>query len=218
MPGRMVDLAGVRADEGGNVGAGLAHGGVRFAPCPVSISPHVAAYFAVRGSDETAGRLWAFDEPKYEVSGRQQWRDWPETTALRQRREPGQHCPRGGDFGRNPASGAARRHAAALSLTCVGRAVQSPLSPSWRRRRATANNHSPTTQADEERRDVASHTELPLLSTRKSTSSKRRDTGLYDVSRLRKWTLCRPSPPAADTIPMRPRTQVFVSYATASRA
>ena len=41
---------------------------------------HVAAYFAVCDYDEEDGELWTFDEPLYEQQGKQQWKNWPNTT------------------------------------------------------------------------------------------------------------------------------------------
>jgi hypothetical protein len=45
-----------------------------------SISPYVAAYFAVHDHDSKAGELWSFDEAHYAVNGKKQWIKWPETT------------------------------------------------------------------------------------------------------------------------------------------
>lgn len=47
-----------------------------------SVSPYVAAYFAVcdRDPDHENGEIWCFDEPLYVKEGRKQWKRWPETT------------------------------------------------------------------------------------------------------------------------------------------
>lgn len=58
----------------------LRHYGVRTRLLDWSVSPHVAAYFAVRDHDEKNGELWTFDEPLYAEEGRKQWKRWPETT------------------------------------------------------------------------------------------------------------------------------------------
>jgi hypothetical protein len=58
----------------------LRHYGVPTRLLDWSASPHVAAYFAVSGHDESDGELWSFDEPEYEAKGKAQWRKWPETT------------------------------------------------------------------------------------------------------------------------------------------
>lgn len=50
-----------------------------------SLSPWVAAYFAVQNHDTDDGEIWAFDEPQYQHEGAKQWTRWPETA-------------RGGDF------------------------------------------------------------------------------------------------------------------------
>jgi hypothetical protein len=46
-----------------------------------SRSPHIAAYFSVCDHDAKEGEIWSFDEPLYEEVGRQQWKQWPETTS-----------------------------------------------------------------------------------------------------------------------------------------
>jgi hypothetical protein len=46
-----------------------------------SLSPYVAAYFAVSEGDRN-GELWAFNEPQYELNGKEQWRKYPETTCI----------------------------------------------------------------------------------------------------------------------------------------
>jgi FRG domain len=43
-------------------------------------SPWIASYFAFDDNDSHDGGIWAFDEPRYEVVGREQWKRWPETT------------------------------------------------------------------------------------------------------------------------------------------
>ena len=58
----------------------LRHYGVPTRLVDWSWSPYVAAYFAVCCDDEKDGRIWSFDEPRYEQVGKQQWRKWPETT------------------------------------------------------------------------------------------------------------------------------------------
>ena len=45
-----------------------------------SKAPHVAAYFAVCDYDGEDGETWTFDEPLYEQQGKQQWKNWPNTT------------------------------------------------------------------------------------------------------------------------------------------
>jgi hypothetical protein len=45
-----------------------------------SISPYVAAYFAVHDHDPKDGELWSFGRVHYEEIGKQQWKRWPETT------------------------------------------------------------------------------------------------------------------------------------------
>jgi len=45
-----------------------------------SLSPHVAAYFAICDSETDDGEIWSFDEPLYERIGGEQWKNWPETT------------------------------------------------------------------------------------------------------------------------------------------
>lgn len=52
-------------------------------PCRLldwTLSPWIAAYFAFEDNDSHDGGIWAFDEPRYEVVGREQWRRWPQTT------------------------------------------------------------------------------------------------------------------------------------------
>ena len=44
-----------------------------------SLSPYIAAYFAV-SEDGANGELWAFNEPQYEINGKNQWRQFPQTT------------------------------------------------------------------------------------------------------------------------------------------
>ncbi len=48
-----------------------------------SMSPYIAAYFAVEKSQDKDGELWAFDEPQYEIKGIEQWKNHPETTRYR---------------------------------------------------------------------------------------------------------------------------------------
>jgi hypothetical protein len=61
----------------------LRHYGVPTRLLDWSLSPFVAAYFAVCDSDTVEGEIWSFDEPFYENEkgpGPQQWRRWPQTT------------------------------------------------------------------------------------------------------------------------------------------
>ena len=58
----------------------LRHYGVRCRLLDWSLSPWVAAYFAVQDNDAEDGEIWAFDEPLYEEEGKKQWRRSPETT------------------------------------------------------------------------------------------------------------------------------------------
>jgi hypothetical protein len=46
-----------------------------------SMSPYVAAYFAVCNHNSEDGEIWSFDEPLYEQMGKKQWEKWPETTS-----------------------------------------------------------------------------------------------------------------------------------------
>ena len=45
-----------------------------------SLSPWVAAYFAIQGNDKEDGVIWCFDEPLYEKEGDKQWKFRRETT------------------------------------------------------------------------------------------------------------------------------------------
>jgi hypothetical protein len=45
-----------------------------------SISPYVAAYFAVHEHDSEDAEFWSFDRVHYEEIGKEQWKRWPETT------------------------------------------------------------------------------------------------------------------------------------------
>jgi hypothetical protein len=58
----------------------LRHYGVSTRLLDWSLSPWVAAFFAVLGNDEEEGEIWTFDEPLYELEGAKQWTQWPETT------------------------------------------------------------------------------------------------------------------------------------------
>jgi len=58
----------------------LRHYGVPSRLLDWSLSPWVAAYFAVERCDKKDGEIWAFDEPLYERNGKRQWEKWPETT------------------------------------------------------------------------------------------------------------------------------------------
>lgn len=45
-----------------------------------SLSPWVAAYFAIWKHDNEDGEIWTFDTSLYEKEGSKQWTKWPETT------------------------------------------------------------------------------------------------------------------------------------------
>ena len=45
-----------------------------------SLSPYVAAYFAVCELTDENGEIWSFDRSLYERKGGEQWKRWPETT------------------------------------------------------------------------------------------------------------------------------------------
>ena len=59
----------------------LRHYGVPTRLLDWSMSPYVAAHFAVCGADTNDGQIWAFDRPEYEQKGKQQWKQWPKTTS-----------------------------------------------------------------------------------------------------------------------------------------
>ena|SRR5215472_1735767 len=58
----------------------LRHYGVPTRLLDWSMSPYVAAYFAVCGSDTDEGEIWTFDRAEYEQKGKQQWKRCPKTT------------------------------------------------------------------------------------------------------------------------------------------
>ena len=45
-----------------------------------SISPYVAAFFAVHDDDSKDGEIWTFDHDHYAEMGKKQWQCWPQTT------------------------------------------------------------------------------------------------------------------------------------------
>lgn len=57
----------------------LRHYGVPTRLLDWSLSPYVAAYFAVRNDDGEDGIIWSFDYAAYAVNGRKQWEKYPET-------------------------------------------------------------------------------------------------------------------------------------------
>ncbi len=59
----------------------LRHYGVQSRLLDWSSSPWVATYFAVNEHDSEDGEIWAFDEPHYELKGKEQWSEWPYTTS-----------------------------------------------------------------------------------------------------------------------------------------
>lgn len=59
----------------------LRHYGVPTRLLDWSMSPYVAAYFAVCDHDSEDGEIWSFDEPLYRQVGKMQWEKWPETTS-----------------------------------------------------------------------------------------------------------------------------------------
>jgi len=65
----------------------LRHYGVTCRLLDWSLSPFVAAYFAVdeHGDDAQDGELWTFEHERYRVEGAKQWQKWPETTINRDR-------------------------------------------------------------------------------------------------------------------------------------
>jgi hypothetical protein len=61
----------------------LRHYGVPTRLLNWSSSPYVAAFFSLSDHGDSDGELWTFDEPLYELKGKEQWRCWPETTSDR---------------------------------------------------------------------------------------------------------------------------------------
>jgi hypothetical protein len=59
----------------------LRHYGVPTRLLDWSISPFVAAFFAVSAHDTQDGEIWAFSHDDYAREGKLQWRDRPETTS-----------------------------------------------------------------------------------------------------------------------------------------
>jgi len=45
-----------------------------------TMSPHIAAFFAVAEHADADGELWTFQHDQYALMGAEQWRRWPETT------------------------------------------------------------------------------------------------------------------------------------------
>jgi hypothetical protein len=58
----------------------LRHYGVPTRLLDWSMSPYVAAYFAICDHDKKDGEIWSFNEPLYAKNGKDQWKKWPETT------------------------------------------------------------------------------------------------------------------------------------------
>jgi len=59
----------------------LRHYGVPTRLLDWTMSPYVAAYFAVSESNGKDGEIWSFDRQLYESKGAEQWVKWPETTS-----------------------------------------------------------------------------------------------------------------------------------------
>jgi hypothetical protein len=59
----------------------LRHYGVPTRLLDWSLSPYVAAYFAVHDHDKTSCELWSFDRAYYEEIGKEERRRYPETTS-----------------------------------------------------------------------------------------------------------------------------------------
>jgi hypothetical protein len=59
----------------------LRHYGVATRLLDWSMSPYVAAHFAVCDHDTKDGEIWTFDYPEYVNKGKRQWKQWPKTTS-----------------------------------------------------------------------------------------------------------------------------------------
>ena len=59
----------------------LRHYSVRTRLLDWSLSPYVAAFFAVHDHDTSDAEIWSFDHDHYAQVGKEQWQRWPETTA-----------------------------------------------------------------------------------------------------------------------------------------